>query len=117
MNKHLRLICLAAILGGFTAVGNVVVTPVVAQQEDQQRYQQITLKQQLEFGLRARTPQEFAYVNTVTTMVDNSQLPRRIVNMAYLWSRKKSRYPYPYFSRALVILAAREGYTVPNGPY
>ena len=84
----------------------------------QTRYQQISLKQQLQFGLRARTPEEFAYIDTIVQLVETNVLPRDLVNMAFLWARKKKgRYPYPYFSRALVILAEREGIVIPIGPY
>ena len=83
----------------------------------QSSYQQISLKQQLQFGLRARTPQEFAYIDTIVDLVERKILPRDLVNMAFLWARKKGRYPYPYFSRALVILAERDGIVIPPGPY
>ena len=79
---------------------------------------QVTFRQQLQFGLRARTAEEFAYVNTVVGLVQSGALPQQTVNRAFLWSRKKNhRYPFPYFSRALLILANAEGITIPPGPY
>ncbi len=70
---------------------------------------QITLKQQLEYGLKARRPQEFAFIDIVVGMVDDDLLPERTVDMAFQWARSKRPYPYQYFVRALTILAAQEG--------
>ena len=91
--------------------------PASAQPFPQPPPQQITFKQQLEFGLRARTPAEFAYLGSIANLVESGGVPRRIVNIAFLWSRKKKVYPIPYFARALFLLAQREGITVPEGPY
>ena len=71
-----------------------------------------TLKEQLESGLRARRPQEFAFIQRVVTMVDRKQLPLKVVKSTFQWARRKKPYQYPFFERALKIRAARLGITV-----
>jgi len=74
------------------------------------------LKQQLEKGLKARRPQEFAFVALVVDMVDEDKLPLSLVKSTFLWARKKAastRYPFPYFERALRVRAAKQGYDIP----
>lgn len=73
-----------------------------------------TLKEQLEFGLRARRPEEFAWIEDIVDMVNTGQLPRKIVTVCFNWSRKKNtKYPYQYFVRSLRILAGRQGIEIP----
>lgn len=72
-----------------------------------------TLKEQLEFGLKARRPQEFAWIEMVVNMVDAGELPSKLVTVSFNWSRKQGKYPYQYFVRALRILAARQGIDIP----
>ena len=74
------------------------------------------LKQQLEKGLRARRPAELQFVELVVTMVGNDTLPLDLVKSTFLWARKKAkstRYPFPYFERALRVRAAKQGITIP----
>jgi len=76
----------------------------------------LDLKQQLEKGLKARRPSEFAFINLVVAMVENDSLPMDLVKSTFLWARKKglsTRYPFPYFERALRIRAAKQGITIP----
>lgn len=74
-----------------------------------------TLKEQLEFGLRARRPEEFEFIEIVVGMVQSGQLPRKLVTVCFNWSRKKNtKYPYQYFVRALRILAGRQGIDIPE---
>ena len=67
------------------------------------------LKEQLEFGLRARRPSEFAFIQRVVTMVKANQLPEKLVKSTFQWARHKKPYPFPYFERALRIRAAKLG--------
>ena len=74
------------------------------------------LKLQLEKGLRARRPEEFKFVKLVVTMVENDSLPLPLVKSTFLWARKKAittRYPFPYFERALRVRAAKQGIKIP----
>ncbi len=69
-----------------------------------------TLKDALEKGLRARRPVEFAFVAQVVAAVEMGVLPLDVVNSAFLWARQTHpRLPFPYFQRALIVLAARRG--------
>ena len=70
------------------------------------------LKETLESGLRARRPEEFAFLQRVITMVDEGRLPVDLVRSTFDWARDKRPYPYPYFERGLKIRAARLGITV-----
>jgi len=74
------------------------------------------LKQQLEKGLRARRPEEFQFVDLIVKMVGNDTLPLALVKSTFLWARKKgltTRYPFPYFERALRVRAAKQGIKIP----
>ena len=71
-----------------------------------------TLKEQLESGLRARRPTEFAFIQRVVDQVDRGELPRSLVQSTFQWARRKKPYPYPFFERALKIRAARLGIVV-----
>ena len=75
--------------------------------------QRIDLKTQLETGLRARRPAEFAFIANVVALVDQGRLSRKLVQETFDWARKKRvRYPYIYFERALQIRAARVGVVI-----
>ena len=68
-----------------------------------------TLKQQLKFGLLARTPSENAFIDEVVEKVDQGDLPRSLVNSTFLWARRKQPYPMPYFEQALKARAKQAG--------
>lgn len=73
------------------------------------------LKQQLESGLKARRPQEFAFIATVVEMVSNDHLPLDLVMSTFIWTRQNPRakeYPFVYFQRALRERAKKLGITV-----
>jgi hypothetical protein len=62
------------------------------------------LQQQLESGLKARRPVEFAFIRRVVVLVQNEQLPVDLVKGIFNWARKKARFkkhPYQYFERAM----------------
>ena len=60
-------------------------------------------------GLKARRPQEFAFIALVVFRVDHGQLDVGLVNQAFDWARKKRRYNVQYFERALYHLVQRDG--------
>ena len=68
-----------------------------------------TLKQQLEAGLLARTPDEQAFVNRVVDLVKSGDLPLDMVQGTFLWARRKRPYPMPFFQRALTLRAKEIG--------
>jgi hypothetical protein len=73
------------------------------------------LKDQLEKGLRARLPREFAFIGRVIYMVDHKELPLDLVKSTFDWAREKAktkRYPFPYFEQAMRIRAKRIGIVI-----
>jgi hypothetical protein len=73
-----------------------------------------TLREQLTFGLQARTPAEQAFVDEVVTLVNSNALPLDLVQSTFLWARKKQRYKEEYFQNALIVRAAAAGITIPQ---
>lgn len=69
-----------------------------------------TLKDTLRFGLKARRPVEFEFIDLVVSKVEQKLLPRDMVlsAMTYAQSKNKDR-PYPYFEFSLKKRAAAIG--------
>ena len=70
------------------------------------------LKDQLEKGLKARRPTDFAFIAKVILLVEMNKLPLSEVKAVFQWARKrgvKTNYPFPYFERALKIRAKKLG--------
>ena len=64
-----------------------------------------SLHDQLILGLRARTPADAAFVDSVIRSVNQGEIPLRTVNAAYSWARRRRpSYPMPYFQRAMDFL-------------
>lgn len=70
---------------------------------------QVTLREMLAKGLKARRPQEFAFVDEVVAAVDEGALPRKEVEQVFLWARHQPRYPFQYFQFAMTKKARRYG--------
>jgi hypothetical protein len=68
-----------------------------------------TLKKTLEAGLKARRPQEFAFLATVAAKVEDGTLPRSLVESTFFWARRQGRYSYVYFEAGLRARAKRIG--------
>ncbi len=71
------------------------------------------LRDTLTKGLRARRPQEFAFIDRVVAAVRNDKLKRGLVLGIFQWARKKARLkrkqPFPFFERAMRAEAAKRG--------
>lgn len=68
------------------------------------------LKKQLETGLKARKPTDFAYIADVVTKVENGTIPRKLVDQAFLYARGRSKkYPLVYFQFSLKELSRKTG--------
>jgi hypothetical protein len=67
------------------------------------------LREQLEKGLRARRPEEFAFIARVVEFVESGQLSSQLVRETFQWARRKRPYPYPYFERAMRLRALHVG--------
>lgn len=70
------------------------------------------LQEQLEDGLLARLPTEFAFIGRVVRLVEGRRLPLGLVVSTFQWARRKRPYPFPYFERALRTRAARLGIAI-----
>ncbi len=68
-----------------------------------------TLKQTLEKGLKARRPEEFAFIAMVVKKVDKGVLPRDLVESTFLWARGKGDLAFEYFRKGLIIRAQKMG--------
>ena len=86
--------------------------------------QQATLNELLRSVLKCRRPQEFTYVNLVTSKVDSGELPVALVLSMMDWARKRSRQeveshrrktdiPFPYFQEGMHRRAAEIGVSLP----
>lgn len=67
----------------------------------------ISLDVQLKKGLRAMRPVEFDFLQEVLDQVDSGDLPREMVERAFLWARRYPRYRVQYFEKTLRALARR----------
>lgn len=69
----------------------------------------VSLKVQLEKGLRAMRPVEFRFLHEVLAQVKKGDLPQNLVEEAFLWARPYPAYRVQYFEKALRALAQRNG--------
>lgn len=70
----------------------------------------VELKDQLMFGLRVAFPEQEAFVDQVIKKVDQGVISRAMVNVVYVWSKKKKpKIPFPYFEYVLRLLAMERG--------
>lgn len=102
------------ILGGLMLITLVVVCCLAndvqgAERRGSDGADEPTLQETLETGLKARRPQEFAFVARVVDLVDQNVLPLKLVQSTFLWARRQPRHPFQYFERAMQVQAARLG--------
>lgn len=76
--------------------------------------QGLTLKTQLEKGLKARRPVEFDYIDQIIKLVDEEKLPRSLVVSTYLWAQRKPTRQLQYFQFALQMRAKGLDVELPN---
>jgi|688.fasta_scaffold1551394_2 hypothetical protein len=69
-----------------------------------------SLETLLTTGLKARRPEETAFIADVVGLVNAGKLPRKVVDSTYLWAiRRRRDYPFPAFERAVRMQAERLG--------
>ncbi len=61
----------------------------------------LNLQTQLEKGLKARRPVEFAYIDQIIKLVEDGKLPISLVTSTYGWARKQRGRQLQYFQFAL----------------
>ena len=59
--------------------------------------------------LRTATPQEDCFVDRTVAMVAEGTLPRDLFDSCFIWARKKPKYKFQYFKRALIVRATDAG--------
>lgn len=81
---------------------------------------QLTLEQQLTYGLSVATKQDKAFVDHVVVLVHAGILPRKLVDSTFLWARQQAFErggtaavrPMIYFRPALKLRAKRLGISI-----
>lgn len=74
----------------------------------------VDLRSQLVFGLRTNLPGQVQFIDSVIAKVETKELPRAMVNVIFVWARKRNpKIPYPYFEVAMRLLAEKRGVTFP----
>lgn len=71
----------------------------------------VSLKVQLERGLRAMRPVEFKFLREVLEQVEDGTLPHDMVERAFLWASRQRAYRVQYFEKALASLAQQNNIT------
>jgi len=106
-----RTILCLTVAGGifFWAAGQTAIAAQPTENPASSEGAVANLKVQLQAGLKARLPGEFAFIDRVIAMVDQKQLPFDLVQSTFMWARVKKPYPFPYFENGLRTRAARQG--------
>ena len=74
----------------------------------------LDLQGQLEKGLKARRPVEFAYIAQIVQLVEDGDVPRELVDSTFVWARKKRTKRLQYFQFALQARASQQGIATPD---
>lgn len=81
---------------------------------------EVPLGDRLRAGLKARTNDDFAFIDHVVELVDDKVLPVSLVDRTFFWARKRAKSksgkyekrPMIYFKPALIRLAKKIGVDV-----
>ena len=115
MSRRSCLILLALAAGLAVSSSLESLPRSAAQQPVDGGVQVANLQETLENGLKARLPQDFAFIEHVVGMVEDGELPIELVKSTFNWVREKrgnKTYLVPYFEQALKLRAAKLGITV-----
>ncbi|MEN0110052.1 MAG: hypothetical protein AAF805_04965 [Planctomycetota bacterium] len=102
-----------------TLLAAVLLAPVSA---NAQTSQEPTLRDRLVAGLQVRRPSEFAFIDSVVDTVDRGELPERLVDRFFFWSRNRVyrssrvRRAIIYFQPGLERQARRLGIAIAANP-
>ncbi len=70
----------------------------------------VELRDQLTYGLRVAFPEQQVFVDQVVAKVETGELSRAMVNVVYVWAKKrKPNIPFPYFEYVMRLLAEKRG--------
>jgi hypothetical protein len=76
--------------------------------------QGLDLKTQLEKGLYARRPVEFAYIAEIVKLVEDGELPYSLVATTFTWAQKQPARRLQYFQFALEVRARKLPVQLPD---
>ena len=115
--KQKRSLAICTLSGLFAALTSFSSGSVYAQDgldfneaERMMSFNTVDLRDQLYFGLRTFLPEQQAFVDDVVARVEAGELPRSMVNVVFVWSRKRRpKIPYPYFEFVMRLLAEKRG--------
>jgi hypothetical protein len=115
--RGIALALLAAAIGAATLRAQQPTQPVRPSDQKGLQGRQISLRDQLRTGLKAFTPEDFAFIDLVVLRVNQGALPRSIVDSTFLWARRRvetnrpqyRQRPMVYFQPALAARARRMG--------
>ncbi|MFY8199951.1 MAG: hypothetical protein ACOVLE_04725 [Pirellula staleyi] len=80
--------------------------------ENMMSFNQVELKDQLIYGLRTFLPEQQAFIDKVLAKVDSGEISRAMVNVVFVWSKKRNpKIPFPYFEAVMRLLAEKRGVT------
>ena len=115
MSRRSTLILLA-LVAGLAASSSLESLPrSAAQQQGEGAVIIPNLQDTLEKGLKARLPQDFAFIEHVVEMVNDGELPVTLVTSTFQWvrtNRGNKVYLVPYFEQALKFRAAKLGISI-----
>jgi len=119
--KQTRRLAICTLSSLFTAITAFSSSSLQAQDgldfneaERMMSFNTVELKDQLYFGLRIFLPEQQAFVDDIVARVEAGELPRSMVNVVFVWSRKRRpKIPFPYFEIAMRVLAEKRGVILP----
>lgn len=111
--KGFAVVCFVAALGGMPPIDSPASADDIIRSDAGTT--KVSLRVQLERGLRAMRPQDFAFLNVVLAKVDDGTLPQSLVEQSFLWARHKRAYRVQYFEKVLRLLAQRQGVKFDTG--
>jgi hypothetical protein len=113
--RHLRLGLFAAATAACLGLGTQLALSQSQGGAAVNQGRQVSLKDQLTYGLRARTKADRAFIDLVVAKVDAGVLPRPLVDSTFLWARDRaasrrdenSIRPMIYFRPGLIARAKK----------
>jgi hypothetical protein len=116
--RRLPIVCVVIALVGLGSLaaslnGQEAPAPIKSGAARDGQGRQVSLRDQLRVGLKARTKADFAFIDVVVERVNQGKLSRKMVDSTFLWARNRARVrptthplrPMVYFQPALVIRA------------
>ena len=68
--------------------------------------------QTIKAGLKTVDEEQQGFIERAVAQMKAGILPRKTLETAFLWAKRKPTHKFQYFRRALILLAARQGIKV-----